>query len=199
MDLLIPLYRTLRGSPGLFAQALDIHDSGEVFYSDTAASAGADLALLTALTTNSASVIAELTGSFGVDLSLVSRLGGHSVARTHRDKSSAPGGAITSALMKRLTALAAADDACVEIVKSVRVVKLLEAAWWASSTTLPAASPSLTGTLSWPLADFAPGGFLAQHRPVLLVLATTNADHVTGDGARLAAALAQPAGLFDLD
>ncbi|KAJ7107422.1 hypothetical protein C8R44DRAFT_885435 [Mycena epipterygia] len=103
--------------PSDLQQALDIHDSGEAFYSDTAASAGADLALLTALTTNSASAIAELTGPFGVDLSLVSRLGGHFVARTHRNKSSAPGWAITSALMKRLTARAAADDACVEIVK----------------------------------------------------------------------------------
>jgi succinate dehydrogenase/fumarate reductase flavoprotein subunit len=98
-------------------------------YADTAASAGADLArptLITALTSNSASAIAWLTGTFGVDLSVVARLGGHSVPRTHRDKSGAPGWAITSALMKKLTALASEAEPRVEIVKSARVVRLLE-------------------------------------------------------------------------
>lgn len=82
--------------------------------------------MITALTSNSASAIAWLTDTFGVDLSVVSRLGGHSIARTHRDKSGAPGWAITSALMKKLTALAASSDGpSIEIIKSARVVRLL--------------------------------------------------------------------------
>ncbi|KAJ7099825.1 Flavocytochrome c [Mycena epipterygia] len=198
----------INGAGSAAQQALDIHDSVEAFYSDTAASAGLDLArptLITALTSNSASAIAWLTGPFGVDLSLVSRLGGHSVARTHRDKSGAPGWAITSALMKRLTALAAADDARVEIVKSARVVKLLEEGgsvvgveYEAAGSVTVARGNVILATGGY-AADFAPGGLLAQHRPDLLALATTNADHATGDGARLAAALAHPAGLCDLD
>ncbi|KAJ7110955.1 hypothetical protein C8R44DRAFT_856750 [Mycena epipterygia] len=95
-----------------------------------------------------------LTSPFGVDLSLVSRLGGHSVTRTRRDKSGTPGWAIISALMKRLTALAAADDARVEIVKSARIVKLLEEGGSVVGVEYDSAgsSPSRTGTSSSPLA-----------------------------------------------
>ncbi|KAK6966891.1 hypothetical protein R3P38DRAFT_2815651 [Favolaschia claudopus] len=104
---------------------------------DTTTSAGLDLArpaLIIALTASSASAIVWLTikDTLNVDLYVVSRLGGHSAARTHRDKSGAPGWAITSALMKRLAALAEGDgggngkDKRVEIVKGAKVVKLLE-------------------------------------------------------------------------
>lgn len=48
------------------------------------------------------------------------------MARTHRDKSGAPGWAITSALMKKLTTLASEPESHVEIIKSARVLKLLE-------------------------------------------------------------------------
>lgn len=82
--------------------------------------------LITALTSNSAPAITWLTGEFGVDLSLVSRLGGHSIPRTHRDKSGAPGWAITSALMKKLVSIAAGENAPAEIIKNARVTKLLE-------------------------------------------------------------------------
>ncbi|KAJ6624749.1 hypothetical protein B0H10DRAFT_2322308 [Mycena sp. CBHHK59/15] len=64
----------------------------------------------TALTGNSTGAIEWLTGTLG--------LGGHSVARTHRDKCGAPGWAITSALMKRLTALVGELGARAEIVKA---------------------------------------------------------------------------------
>ncbi|KAJ7679675.1 FAD binding domain-containing protein [Mycena rosella] len=185
-------------------QALDIQDSVEVFFADTAASAGPDLArpaLITALTANSAGAIAWLAGTFGVDLSVVSRLGGHTAARTHRDPGGAPGWTITSALMKRLTA----DTARAEIVKSARVVRLLEDAgsvvgveYEAGGALVEARGTVVLATGGY-AADFRPGGLLAQHRPELLPLSTTNGEHATGDGARLATALARPAGLCDLD
>jgi aspartate oxidase len=195
-------------------------------YKDTAASAGPDLArpaLITALTANSASAIAWLTDSFNVDLSVVSRLGGHTVPRTHRDKSGAPGWAITSALMKKLTALASEPEARVEIVKSARVVRLLEEGgsvvgveYEVGDSVVSArgkvilatgcvpipSSPSLSSPhppimlippfRSGYAADSSPTGLLAQHRPELLALATTNGDHATGDGLRLALALPAP-------
>ncbi|KAJ6484628.1 hypothetical protein C8R45DRAFT_1098787 [Mycena sanguinolenta] len=73
--------------------------------------------LIASLTANSASAIA----SFNADLSVISRLEGHHPARAWRQ-----GSAITSALIKKLTALAEASDARVEIVKDARVVLLLE-------------------------------------------------------------------------
>ncbi|KAJ7749799.1 Flavocytochrome c, partial [Mycena maculata] len=197
----------INGAHTAAQQALGIQDSIEGFYSDTAVSAGPDLArpaLITALTSNSAAAIAWLTGDFGVDLSVVSRLGGHSAARTHRDKSGAPGWAITSTLMKKLTAAAAAG-AGVEIVKSARVVKLLEEDGTVVGVEYESGGENTTarGTVILATggyaADFSPTGLLAQHRPDLLALSTTNGDHATGDGARLASALAHPAGLCDLD
>ncbi|KAJ6530182.1 Flavocytochrome c [Mycena capillaripes] len=189
-------------------RTLEIHDSTEVFYADTAASAGSDLArpaLITALTTNSASAIAWLTGTFGVDLSVVSRLGGHTTPRTHRDKSGAPGWAITSALMKNLTALAAEADARVEIVRSARVVRLLEVdgvvvgvEYESDGNTVSAHGNVILATGGY-AADASPDGLLAQHRPELLALATTSGDHATGDGVRLALGLSAAAGVCDLD
>ena len=72
-------------------------------YRDTEASAR-DLArphLIKALTDHSAPTLQWLVDTFGVDLSLVTRLGGHSIPRTHRGKGGAPGWAMTSALVKK--------------------------------------------------------------------------------------------------
>lgn len=94
-------------------------------YDDTVISAGPELArpeLITALTSNSAPAIEWLIKSFGVDLSLVSRLGGHSIPRTHRGAGGAPGWAITSALIKKLTA----EEERAKILKNAKVVKLLQ-------------------------------------------------------------------------
>ncbi|KAJ7348411.1 Flavocytochrome c [Mycena albidolilacea] len=191
----------INGAGTTAQRELDIQDTPDAFYKDTAASAGPELArpaLITALTANSASAIAWLTDSFSVDLSVVSRLGGHTVPRTHRDKSGAPGWAITSALMKKLTALASEPEARVEIVKSARVVRLLEEGgsvvgveYEASDSVVSARGNVILATGGY-AADSSPTGLLAQHRPELLALATTNGDHATGDGLRLALALPAP-------
>ncbi|KAJ7096998.1 Flavocytochrome c [Mycena crocata] len=198
----------INGAGSEAQRALEIQDTVEAFYSDTAASAGPTLAranLITALTSNSAPAIAWLTGTFGVDLSVVSRLGGHSVARTHRDKSGAPGWAITSALMKKLTTLATGEGAPVQILKSARVVRLLEEGGavvgveYEADGKLAVEHGNVILATGGYAADFSPSGLLAQHRPELLPLSTTNGDHATGDGARLASTLPHPAGLCDLD
>ncbi|KAJ7617277.1 Flavocytochrome c [Roridomyces roridus] len=217
----------INGAHTAAQQALGIQDSVEAYYTDTAASAGTDLArpkLITALTSNSASALSWLTNDFGVDLSIVSRLGGHSAARTHRDKSGAPGWAITAALMKKLTALAETDGARVEVIKGARVVKLLEEEGavvgveyetGASTQTARGNVILATGCASFSLCTvslkqkpavatqqtFSATGLLATHRPDLLSLSTTNGDHATGDGVRLATSLTSlaPAALCDLD
>lgn len=90
---------------------------------DTTSSAGqlARPDLIQALTSNSADSLSWLSSNFSIDLSLVSLLGGHSVARTHRGRGPPPGFAITSALMKKLDTLSAA-----EVIKSANVIRLLE-------------------------------------------------------------------------
>lgn len=53
------------------------------------------------LTAESAPAVEWLVQKFGLDLSLISRLGGHSFPRTHRGKEKFPGMTITYALMEK--------------------------------------------------------------------------------------------------
>ncbi|KAI0709117.1 FAD binding domain-containing protein [Earliella scabrosa] len=173
---------------------LNIEDSPEAFYKDTAASAR-DLArpnLIKALTDNSVPTLDWLTSKFGVDLSLVAQLGGHSVPRTHRGKGGAPGWAMTSALVKQLEA----QPERATILKGAKVTKLLqdengrvtgvEYEAGGEKKTESGAVVIATGGFA---ADYAEGGFLSQFRPELLSVPTTNGDHATGDGHRLAVSL----------
>lgn len=178
-----------------------IVDTPEAFYKDSAASAR-DLArphLIKALTDHSAPTLQWLVDVFGVDLSLVARLGGHSIPRTHRGKGGAPGWAMTSALVK---ALEARSDRA-QIIKDARVVSLVRDAGRVTGVeyevegerrTELGAVVIATGGYA---ADYATGGFLSQHRGDLMTLPTTNGDHATGDGHRLAASLG--GALCDMD
>ncbi|KIY53028.1 Flavocytochrome c [Fistulina hepatica ATCC 64428] len=172
-----------------------IKDSVEAFAADTTVSAGPALArphLIDALTSNSAPSIAWLVNDFGVDLSLVAMLGGHSVARTHRGKGGAPGWVITSTLIKKLESYAQSQPDSVKVVKGAKVVQLLEEGGRVIGVEYTVGDEKLTEHGSVIIAtggyaaDFAEGGFLATHRPDLTDLPTTNGDHATGDGHRLA-------------
>lgn len=90
---------------------------------DTVKSAGtlARPNLINALASNSAPSLEWLTSKFGIDLSLVARLGGHNIPRTHRGKGGAPGWAITSALIKQLD-----KEPNATVIKSAKVLRLLE-------------------------------------------------------------------------
>jgi hypothetical protein len=57
--------------------------------------------LVKVLTGQSGPAVEWLMESFGLDLSLVSQLGGHSFPRTHRGKERFPGMTITYALMEK--------------------------------------------------------------------------------------------------
>ena len=85
----------------------DIVDSVEAFERDTARSANLGQSeesypLAKVLAKDSDPAVEWLTGTFGIDLSLVSRLGGHSQPRTHRGKERFPGMTITYALLEKL-------------------------------------------------------------------------------------------------
>ncbi|RPD73162.1 Flavocytochrome c [Lentinus tigrinus ALCF2SS1-7] len=179
----------------------NITDSPEIFYNDTLASAR-DLArthLIKALTDHSVPTLEWLTNNFGVDLSLVAQLGGHSVPRTHRGKGGAPGWAMTSALVKKLEA----QPERATILKGAKVVKLLREGGRVTGVEYEVGGEKKTEEGSVVIAtggyaaDYAEGGYLSQFRPELLAVPTTNGDHATGDGHRLAVSIG--GALCDMD
>jgi flavocytochrome c len=171
-----------------------IQDSVKQFYDDTLKSARdkARPDLIKVLTYKSAAAVEWLQDVFNLDLTLVSRLGGHSQPRTHRGHDAKfPGMAITYALMQRLEELAESEPHRVQIIKKARVTGLNK-----EGNTITGVKYEHDGksqTLNGPVvlatggyaADFGEGSLLKQHRPDTFGLATTNGSHATGDGQKM--------------
>ncbi|RCI04984.1 hypothetical protein CU098_004705 [Rhizopus stolonifer] len=183
--------------------ALGIQDSVEQFFQDTLKSAR-DLArpdLIRVLTGRSASAVEWLQDKFELDLSLVSRLGGHSFPRTHRGKEQFPGMTITYALMEGLEELAEKQPNRAKIIKKAKVTNLIKDAESnvigveyvmvgkdATGEVFKEYGPVILATGGY-AADFTENSLLQKHRPELYNLSTTNGDHCTGDGIKMAAAI----------
>ncbi|KAI8449541.1 FAD binding domain-containing protein [Phakopsora pachyrhizi] len=174
--------------------ALGIPDSAKSFFDDTKRSAR-ELArddLIKVLTGKSAEAVNWLQDKFGLDLSKVSRLGGHTYERTHRGGAQFPGMTITYALMEALEDLAENDPNRVQIIKKAKVTKLLRDSSGAvtgveyefDGKKFTENGPVILATGGY-AADFSPDGLLAKYRPELLKLPTTNGDHCTGDGQKM--------------
>ncbi|KAK9895825.1 Flavocytochrome c [Cystobasidium minutum MCA 4210] len=178
-------------------QEQGVKDSVKAFFEDTKKSAK-DLArddLIQVLTGNSADAVHWLQDKFKLDLSVLGRLGGHSYQRTHRGGAQFPGMVITYALMEGLENLAENSPDRVQILKKARVTKLLyegdavtgvEYEYKGQKYTEKGAVILATGGYA---ADFSPDGMLAKYRPDTLKLSTTNGDHCTGDGLKMAMAI----------
>ena len=174
----------------------DIKDSAQAFYEDTARSARDLLrpALAKVLTFHSASAVEWLQDSFALDLSLVSRLGGHSFPRTHRGKEKFPGMTITYALMEKLEMLAEQQPDRVRLVKKAKVVDLLRSGdgevigcvYETDGKRTEEFGPVIVATGGY-AADFTKDSLLRKYRPELWDLPTTNGDHSTGDGIKFSA------------
>lgn len=181
--------------------ALDIKDSVEQFYQDTLKSAR-DLArpdLIRVLTGRSSSAVEWLQDKFALDLSLVSRLGGHSFPRTHRGKEQFPGMTITYALMEGFEELAATQPERARIIKKAKVEQLIKddqgqiigveyvlVGKGSDGKVYKEYGPVILATGGY-AADFTEEkSLLKQHRPELYGLSTTNGDHCTGDGIKMA-------------
>merc|ERR1719183_1471183 len=95
---------------------LQIVDSPETFAEDTMRGGAQRPDLVEVLTGESAPSVDWLEDKVGLDLSLVSRLGGHSNPRTHRGKERFPGMTITYALMEKLEEIADLDDGRAKIM-----------------------------------------------------------------------------------
>ncbi|KAK2027234.1 flavocytochrome c [Colletotrichum zoysiae] len=175
-----------------------IADSVKQFYDDTLKSARdkARPDLIKVLTYKSAAAVEWLQDVFNLDLTLVSRLGGHSQPRTHRGHDAKfPGMAITYALMQRLEELAETEPGRVEIIKKARVTALNK-----DGNTVTGITYEFNGEeqkLDGPVilatggyaADFGETSLLKKHRPDTYGLATTNGTHATGDGQKMVMAI----------
>ncbi|KAI0198386.1 FAD binding domain-containing protein [Astrocystis sublimbata] len=175
-----------------------IQDSVKQFYDDTLKSARdkARPDLIKVLTYKSAAAVEWLQDVFNLDLTLVSRLGGHSQPRTHRGHDAKfPGMAITYALMQRLEELAETEPERVQIIKKARVTslnkegnKVTGVQYEASGEPASLEGPVILATGGY-AADFSDSSLLKKHRPDTFGLATTNGSHATGDGQKMVMAI----------
>merc|ERR1712217_149119 len=127
------------------------------------------------------------------DLSLVSRLGGHSMPRTHRGKERFPGMTITYGLMEKLEEIAESGDGRARVLLKTKVNRLLTdrdgnvcgcECTSADGKTFQEHGPVIIAAGGFG-ADFTPDSLLSKHRPDLSHLPTTNGDHYTGDGLKM--------------
>jgi FAD-dependent fumarate reductase len=158
-------------------------DSPEQFFDDTVKSAKGlgKPELMKVLSERSAQAVGWLEQDFGVDLSSVARLGGHSVARTHRGGGKLPPGfAIISALAKPL------ED---RIWPNCRVLELIRGnnnQVTGVRYTQDSTQHELKGQVV-----LASGGFsgskemLQRYRPDIAHLPTTNGPQTQGEGQQM--------------
>jgi len=176
-------------------QDAGIPDSAKIFFEDTKRSAR-DLArgdLIRVLTGRSADAVHWLQHKFGLDLSKVARLGGHSQPRTHRGGAQFPGMVITYAQLERLEDLSVSIPDRVKIIKKARVTQLVKddsgavvgVEYESNGKTETAYGPVILATGGY-AADFTENSLLKKHRPEYYDLPTTNGEHSTGDGHKMA-------------
>ncbi|PWY89255.1 fumarate reductase Osm1 [Aspergillus heteromorphus CBS 117.55] len=173
---------------------LGIADSVKTFYDDTLKSARdkARPDLIKVLTYKSAAAVEWLQDVFNLDLTLVSRLGGHSQPRTHRGHDAKfPGMAITYALMQRLEEITEAEPDRVQILKKARVASINKSGNHVTGVTYEyngethSADGVVVLATGGYAADFGDGSLLKLHRPDTFGLSSTNGTHATGDGQKM--------------
>ncbi len=137
-----------------------------------------------------------LQDAFKLDLTLVSRLGGHSQPRTHRGHDAKfPGMAITYALMEALEDIADEEPERIRIIKKSRVTKLLKEGSKVTGVEYEFDGKKFTDTGPVILAtggyaaDFGEDSFLKKYKPETFGLSTTNGAHATGDGQKMIMAI----------
>jgi flavocytochrome c len=174
-----------------------IEDSAEIFEKDTARSANQGKSEVTyplakVLTQDSNPAVEWLTGKFGIDLSLVSRLGGHSHPRTHRGKERFPGMTITYALLEKLEEIEKLTKGeSAKILTKANVTSLITddgnvigVKYQKDGKTHEAYGLVVIATGGF-AADFTDNSLLVKYRPDLKTMPTTNGSHCTGDGIKM--------------
>jgi flavocytochrome c len=175
-------------------KAKGIPDTAEIFVQDTLKGGAKKPELAKVLCNNSAPDVDWLVDVFNLDLSLVARLGGHSQPRTHRGQERFPGMTITYALIQMLEKVAEKTDLA-RIITKAKVTKLTMEGGRCVGCTYEKGGqffqefgPVILATGGFG-ADFTSNSLLAQYRPDLLHLPTTNGEHCTGDGIKMGEAI----------
>jgi len=183
-----------------------ISDDPEKFYQDIALSARKLLRppIAKVLANDSAPAVEWLINSFGLDLSLVSRLGGHSEQRTHRGKERFPGMTITYALMEKYEEIVKAHPNRARLITRARVVKILKennevvgVEYVQGNETKREYGAVIIATGGYANDFEGDTSLLKKYRPDVLHLPTTNGDHCTGDGIKMGEAIG--ASLADME
>lgn len=172
----------------------EIRDSVKQFYEDTLKSARdkARPDLIKVLTYKSAAAVEWLQDVFNLDLTLVSRLGGHSFPRTHRGHDAKfPGMAITYALMQRFEELAEKEPDRMTLIKKAKVTGITKdgntitgCTYLFNGEECHVEGPVILATGGY-AADFGKDSLLKKWRPDTFDLSTTNGNHATGDGHKM--------------
>merc|ERR1719201_3234459 len=172
-----------------------IEDSIDLFTSDTLKGGAKRPEVAKVLCGNSGADVDWLVDKFNLDLSLVARLGGHSAPRTHRGAERFPGMTITYALIQMVEKVSERSDKA-RIITKAKATKLLTNASGAvvgcvyekGGVEFQEHGPVIICTGGFG-ADFTNQSLLAQYRPDLMHLPTTNGEHCTGDGIKMGEAI----------
>jgi len=185
----------INGAATRAQKAHGIDDSVELFTADTLKDGAKRPEVVKVLCGNSGADVDWLVEKFELDLSLVARLGGHSAPRTHRGKERFPGMTITYALIQMLEKVAERTDRA-RIITKARAHTLLRndagccigLVYARGSRDEKEFGPVILATGGFG-ADFSKDSLLAQFRPDLMHLPTTNGEHCTGDGIKMGEAI----------
>merc|ERR1712187_1030298 len=167
-----------------------VPDNAEIFIGDTLKGGAKKPELAKVLCANSAADVDWLMDKFDLDLSLLARLGGHSAPRTHRGAERFPGMTITYALIQMLEKVAERTDRA-RIITKARAQQLLMTGKTCIGLVYQKAGKDekMFGPVIFASggfgADFTQDSLLAQYRPDLLHLPTTNGEYCTGDGIKM--------------
>jgi len=171
-----------------------IADNKEIFLQDTIKGGSKRPEVAKVLCSNSGEDVNWLMDKFDLDLSLLARLGGHSMPRTHRGKERFPGMTITYALIQMCEKVSEKTDRA-KIVTKAEVFELIMnkdscigCKYRKDGKVEKEYGPLIFASGGFG-ADFGADSLLAQHRPDLLHLPTTNGEHCTGDGIKMGMAV----------
>ena len=173
-----------------------INDTHEIFTQDVLRGGAKKPDMAKVLCTNSGPSVDWLMDKFDLDLSLIARLGGHSMPRTHRGKERFPGMTITFALMQMAERVQEKDPDRCRIVNKAQATKLLTddegrvvgVEYEKGGKLYKEFGPVIVCTGGFG-ADFTSNSLLAKYRPDLMHLPTTNGEHCTGDGIKMGEAV----------
>jgi len=185
-------------------------DSLDTFRKDTIRSAGASAKshLIQVLVENSEEAVLWLKERVGVDLSVLSQLGGHDHKRTHRPRSGMVGSEIIYNIQRavksyeksgmvrilmdtRVTSLKRDDNGTVVGVEVVTTAKDGE------NKTMSLTAPNVILATGGFASDRSRGSYLEKYRPELMRMPATAGEFSTGDGITLGTSVG--AGLVDME